>query len=138
MRAGLRGLESEVNSWLAKFASGAQILDKHTAACTVADTADGEYFQLVVITICMWNSPAVLLNPGTPFWSKKLRLPDYSVASAKAIRNPDRHRGYYRNSAFRGSSKRGGGPIVITATSTTTAGPAIRGERYRESNYYYR
>ena len=48
---GLRGLESEVNSWLAKFASGAQILDKHTAACTVADTADGEYFQLAVITI---------------------------------------------------------------------------------------
>ena len=45
----------------------------------------------------MWNSPAALLNPGTPFWSKKLRLPDYSVASAKAIRNPDRHRGYYRN-----------------------------------------
>ena len=40
---GLRGLESEVNSWLAKLASGAQILDKHTAACTVADTADGEY-----------------------------------------------------------------------------------------------
>jgi len=48
---GLRGLESEVNSWLAKLASGAQILDKHTAACTVADSADGEYFQLVVITI---------------------------------------------------------------------------------------
>jgi len=49
--AGLRDLESEVNSWLAKLASSAQILDRQTAACTVADTADGEYFQLVVITI---------------------------------------------------------------------------------------
>jgi hypothetical protein len=49
--AGLQDLESEINRWLAKLASSAQILDKHTAACTVADTADGEYFQLVVITI---------------------------------------------------------------------------------------
>jgi hypothetical protein len=48
---GLRDLESEVNFWLGKLASSAQVLDKHTAACTVADVADGEYFQLVVITI---------------------------------------------------------------------------------------
>ena len=47
-------VECEINDWLARPGSG-DVRDSQTALCQIADSADGERFQFIVVTV--WYEP---------------------------------------------------------------------------------
>jgi hypothetical protein len=48
---GIKEVENGVNAWLAEHAADIEVRDQQAAMCTMADSAGGERYQGVLITI---------------------------------------------------------------------------------------
>ena len=53
-KSGIERVEREINGWMALPGIGV-VKDSQTALCQVADSADGERYQCIVVTI--WYEP---------------------------------------------------------------------------------